>query len=287
VSDRSAILSALAEEILGPRNGHDEILPDSENPRDEYITGVLAPLLDRVPIDIEGEAAELSDDTDSEDEDDGGDPAGVTAINPASPSLDPKSLPRSIGISFVVEETAPRATFEICATWARYLPEARGGWKRHPKHLLTGSIPLGAAQDFHHDDNVRVSTRVTRSDGLLRISVFLLNSRSPEAERAETQDYIFQPQIRIRLMPEAQLFPVRRVFSADLGEIPGVADDRNLEFLYSERAGLARGHMCGAVWREIDPQRPLGGDHEDVSIPFVWRLELSAAYHGAVHPRAN
>lgn len=40
---RDELLTALVREILGPRNGRYEILPQDEDPRQEYITGVLEP----------------------------------------------------------------------------------------------------------------------------------------------------------------------------------------------------------------------------------------------------
>lgn len=41
MAEREHILIELVEEVLGPRGGINEILPQEENPRDEYITGIL------------------------------------------------------------------------------------------------------------------------------------------------------------------------------------------------------------------------------------------------------
>ena len=33
-------------------------------------------------------------------------------------------------------------------------------------------------------------------------------------------------------------------------------EESHLELLYSKLQGLARGHLCGAIWKDIDPERP-------------------------------
>ena len=57
-----------------------------------------------------------------------------------SPALDPRALPRSIGISFTVEAASNDPDIEICATWARYRPDNNHDWQREPACYLTGVV---------------------------------------------------------------------------------------------------------------------------------------------------
>src|SRR4051812_38713991 len=43
MAERDLLVGALIQELLGPRGGPRETLPPEEDPRDEYVTGVLAP----------------------------------------------------------------------------------------------------------------------------------------------------------------------------------------------------------------------------------------------------
>ena len=119
MSERNHILTALVKEVLGPRDGPYEILPENQDPRDEYITGVLAPArAPRPPDEIDADIDQVIEETSSEEDQDT--QGYVVAPGTFSPALDPKALPRSIGLSFTVEATDGPPQIEVCATWARY-----------------------------------------------------------------------------------------------------------------------------------------------------------------------
>jgi hypothetical protein len=120
MSERSTLLIELVGELLGPRTGFREVLPSDQNPRDEYITGVLAPILEASQREIDAEVVDIPSDADGDDDEED-ELLAVPGTNPSSPSLDPKAQPKSIGISFVVADANAEATFEFCATWARGL----------------------------------------------------------------------------------------------------------------------------------------------------------------------
>ena len=52
---RDQIVQSLVSEVLGPRGGINETL--SDDPRGEYITGILAPEVEQLAPDAEAEAA--------------------------------------------------------------------------------------------------------------------------------------------------------------------------------------------------------------------------------------
>jgi hypothetical protein len=189
---RTNILAALAREVLGPRDGPREIM--SDDPREEYVTGVLAPALDPtastdrdVDADAEVIGESIGDEAEAEDDADAG--PEPTAY-PVSPSLDPKSLPRSIGLSFIVEGREP--IIRVCCTWARY-QQAATGWQRSPAHMISQGLPGSKDNRLGPTDDVGVQIRSRRINPTThRVSVFLVNERSVRPpSRPATPDLYF------------------------------------------------------------------------------------------------
>ena len=273
MSTRDEILIDLVKEVLGPRDGPYEILPADQDPRDEYITGVLAPAnAPRPPDDIEADIDEVIEETSSEEDQDTQGYVVVPGV--FSPALDPKSLPRSIGLSFTVETDDGTPEIEICATWARYR-QHRQGWQRQPAAFLTG--PVRADQNhvtWQGADGVSLQLRSRPlPGGGWRVSLFLVNTTEVRAEKLSTSHHLFQPQIRVYCCPGTFLVPVRTDSNSNLsdGNLGSLAaEDDSLNLLYRERTALARGHLCGAMWKEIDPERPHPILPSPDEAPFAW-----------------
>jgi hypothetical protein len=93
--------------------------------------------------------------------------------------------------------------------------------------------------------------------------------RVAEGELETAEHHIFQPQVRVVLGTGMKLVQGRA------RSIQG-RDERVLDFLYRRQEVLARGHMCSAVWKEIDPERQRAGgntlDFPDAQAqpPFHW-----------------
>ncbi len=278
---RNEMLVALVKEVLGPREGPCECLPSDHDPFSEYITGVLQPpteslaglrLEDRIEDSVDMVIEESSSEEDQHSE--------GFAVLPGifSPALDPRSLAHSIGLSFTVEAPEGQTPeIEICATWARYRDEE--GWCRHPYHFLSSKIAITADRRNWHpepDPHVELFLRTRRLPGdAWRVSVFLVN-RTPvddPKKRPPTSSYVFQPQIRVNLGAQTKLVPVeivREVAGEDFDN-PEVRENRNLSMLYREHRAMARGHMCGAIWKDIDPERPFIDEAQrPQSAPFIW-----------------
>ena len=274
MSTRDEILIDLVKEVLGPRDGSYEILPADQEPRDEYITGVLAPAnAPRPPDDIEADIDEVIEETSSEEDQDTQGYVVVPGV--FSPALDPKSLPRSIGLSFTVETDGGTPEIEICATWARYRLEQQG-WQRQPAGFLTGSVQANQNHvSWQAADGVSLQLR-SRSlpSGEWRVSLFLVNTTEVRAEeKLSTSHHLFQPQIRVYCCPGTLLVSVRtdgnsNLSDGNLGSL--AAEDDSLNLLYRDRTALARGHLCGAMWKEIDPERPHPTLPSPNEAPFAW-----------------
>ena len=98
------------------------------------------------------------------------------------------------------------------------------------------------------------------------MAVRLVNEMRAAQKAAVSDEYIFQPEIRILLVRQASLAP--------LDDEPGptaTTDEKAMWLLYRHRPALARGYICGAVWKQIDPQRcPPPGITPSLEPPFHW-----------------
>ena len=142
------MLIGLVKDLLGPRNGPFEVLSENQDPRNEYITGVLAPeqiQFDRTEVDadIDEVGEEVSD------EESPGITEGIVIAPPSafSPALNPKVQPRSIGLTFVLqpEQAASIPVIDICVTWARYEKQGKE-WRRRPHAHIVRAISTDSEQ---------------------------------------------------------------------------------------------------------------------------------------------
>ncbi|MFP4578615.1 MAG: helicase, partial [Coleofasciculus sp.] len=246
-------------------------MPSSQDPRNEFITGVLIPkdASDEDAKEIEGEAETLGTGIDEYGDDDSDEEVPVAA---AAPVLDPKTQPRSLGISFFVSaKDGHEPHIAICATWARYRdernPQGKQVFRRVPQCYMTPeSIPVTENRIIGATDHVNISLRcVPRPDNTYKVSIYLVNETSlidPLEEsgkrRFQTSDMIFQPQIRVVCGHNTELLPFDSFQPSDEKPEPGSLEeeDESLALIYQDYQAYARGHLCAAVWKEIDPERP-------------------------------
>lgn len=271
MAERDYMVIGLVKEVLGPREGPLEYLLSERDPRNEYITGVLAPeqeernAEDDVDADIDEVVEEVTD-----DEDQGAEGVIIAPPSAFSPALDPKSQPRSIGLSFVIFDPNGIPRIDICATWARYLEPSQGGWQRSPEVALLTFQPVDPAfkQSVGPDIDLYLRSR-RQDDGSYRVSLYLVNQRRiARGRKPTTPDFVFQPQIRVHCTSG-------KLRSVDIAPTPALndplsAEDMELTMLYRTRTALARGHLCGAVWKEIDPERPHPTLSSPQEAPFAW-----------------
>ncbi|WP_307449088.1 DISARM system helicase DrmA [Paenibacillus sp. V4I3] len=263
-------MSELVKEVLGPRDGLNEILPQEKDPRNEYIVGVLAPKESQNERDIDADA-ELMEDGDESDEDQSDDIQDANISG--SPSLDPKALPKSLGISFVVKLTDGNPSVDVCFTWARYFSNGES-WERYSYYeVKTISVVTGDRWSDRYGSNVDFVVKTLKlKDKLYKVSVFLVNNTElEEGEKPSTSDFLFQPEIRIAANIGCDFYPLEEEeteTSDDLLEEK--LEEDSLKLLYRERVALARGHLVGVTWSEIDVQREHPQLNEIQVPPFYW-----------------
>lgn len=276
---REAFVSDLVAEVLGPRGGSRETLLDS--PLDEYISGVLAPIAgaDAPPeVDIDAAAELPSEENIRGEEDDAPEPE-VTPPPIFSPVLNPQHRPHSMGLTFFAEFTGERPRLDICITWARYETEGQG-WVRVPRFSILSSVS-GSRSVYWLDSNGQSASPSSaeisfhalvrpHNPGRSLVSLYIVNRIALAAgDRPDATQHLFQPQIRVWCANGTRIVP-------GLEGVPRDAEERTLQFLYRDRPVLARGHLCSAVWRGIDPESSANRPNElDVETaahipPFAW-----------------
>jgi len=277
------MISELYKNLLGPKHGPFEVL--DVNPLEEYITGILSPSEAGIKRDPELDA-ELPSVIPEEGvpEDDAQDELAVIHTI----FLDPTAQPRSMGLSFSLTPEEGCAEMQICVTWARYV-KTESGWRRKPRYHVTDPLRICTGQErkrielFIDGDGRRCSSRDVAEVGLyvlsspdprrrgqISVSIFLVNElKSAHASSSQVQNgprveelHIFQPQIRVNIL---------RGNLESVGGIGGKSSDREeeeLSLIYGGRRVLARGHMCSAVWKDVDPERPWSPNPGEP--PFIW-----------------
>lgn len=262
---RHIFISDVVKEMLGPRDGANETLVQTDEPRNEYSTGQLFPLtgdLSRSPDEEEALAA----DTASGEEDDEASSFVNQAFIDAGQNF--RRVPSSLGMSFVLSQRPRAEELSVCVTWARYILQGTT-WVRKPQlwiaTLTEQSLIHG---EVSPDKSLNLTCKVSDlRTGQSKVSIYVSSNVSTENEgRPKNEDIIFQPEIRVNLKDSSSL--------CELGELNFSSEDEEWRASTRQYDGLsvfARGHLCGVYWSEIDPQRP----HEYVldlepEIPFRW-----------------
>ena len=263
---REVFVTELVKNILGPRDGITELIPT--DPLGEYITGVLAPIEDgntERDVDREGVIPEKDLPKDAEDQYD-----EVIEGSQISPSLDPRNIPSTMGLSFFVRSENPR--FEVCVTWSRYR-QGKGGWIRRPSHTIfkiggrdKKELMRDAEGKPAGDGDAEISFHYTPafdSRGM-RVSLSVVNRMNvQEGNRRKTPYCIFQPQIRVVCCSGTELVPGFKTPSFS-------SDEDTAELVYRNKQFMAMGHLTSAIWKSIDPEKEWDGSAKSRSLPFRW-----------------
>lgn len=245
---REDFIEELIKEVLGPRNGPEEII--HENPANEYLTGILIPSPNNKDSDdkssLDGDI--VHDDGPASSDEYAFDDDNIVNIIPSD--LDPTQRARSFGISFVIEPTDPK--IDVCITWGRYFKtlddDGNEFWRRKPCRKVINNIDLDKTsweiQDEDDEDEekplkIHIKKRVLEGNKF-NIMISLVNNLKDSEEYLDCSRMIFQPSLRIK----------------HNGMLPIMDDEDSktdsLEFVYRNRKIRARGHMCSAIWDKID-----------------------------------
>jgi hypothetical protein len=269
---RDILVTRLCKEILGPRNGPRELFLGKgdnppPNPADEYVVGVLEPKgtqrsalahvtrsffsnQEVIRMDDSEKIIDEEEDCNCESE-----PAEIT------PELDPRALPKSIGLSFVLNGT-DQLKISFCITWARY-KKVEKAWQRCPDHIIKKNIEIkDELWKSETDSGVIIKLRQRKVLDGIHVSLFLVNVTPTSGQYPQVEELIFQPQIRIKTNENTVIIPIRGEEEQD--------EQDGLNLLYRNRYAKARGHLCSALWDEVDPERNASVKKTEVGPPFSW-----------------
>lgn len=244
---REKMIVSLFKEVYGPRNGSEEEI--KANPWKEYITGVIIPKSWEFQEDTDPDAEIIKTGEFSLNEDESGD-VEIDSFIPSE--LDPKMRPKSFGISFIVNTEFP--SFDICVTWGRYFEigksedKKKKKWKRNPYHKILKPEELSFKEEnyIYDEDDGGIYLKIRRTpwkNGTYHITVSLVNNlNAANGKTPPISSCIFQPSMRIILKNDTQIVDPEMYNQSK----------KELQFLYRKRAAMARGHMCSAIWENID-----------------------------------
>lgn len=189
-------------------------------------------------------------------------------------SLDPRQGSKSMGLSFSTSSKSGNVKLSICCTWARY--ELKKGYDRYayglyhrvPNYFITKEIDISNSKDERYNLFSELSFEkklVTREGPILHIrkrkntsqdgwtvSIFLENKTKFNAEidkREHEEHRIFQPQVRVVCSDGTQINFLEQPVIPQANSM-----DAKDSLAYLDRTSKARGHQCGAIWKDVDPE---------------------------------
>lgn len=258
---RADIVENLVKEVIGPRKGSLEKV--SFDPWQEYISGVIIPRSWKSKnkgAASNPDAEILKEDVTNSDEDFLSDEINATTES----ELDPRYQTKSFGISFILDSENP--AFDICTTWGMYKQkefenlenieneEHENEWIRESYGKITpislnmeNNNPKITLYDFEDNGSIYLHIKkVSLSQNKSHISVYLVNDlkikKDDENFHPNTDYCIFQPSIRINFDQ----------YNSLINMDPLSSKSSELQFLYRNKPVKASGHMCAAIWDEID-----------------------------------
>lgn len=275
---RELFVNQLVKETLGPYDGIDEKV--KEEPWRKYVTGVLSPIKKKKNEDRSNmEVIEIPEIPEVDNPEEDFLDKDVSDSFFVSPILDPKQKPHSMGLSFYIKNTkSDNNLFTYCATWAFYEKKEHSDfWERKPVYYIgnsNNSIYLTKDGKQSKKDKADILVKIVTKDlsttklrNMFFVTIYFVNISSFDQHK---NNYFFQPQIRIKLSNETKLSAFDTSLFGD--------DEENklLSFLYRNKVVKAKGHLCSAIWKDIDFQqgksRDIHLDYEECikDIPFEW-----------------
>ena len=118
---RELYLTRIYSLLVGPAGGINERLQDI-TPQSLYVSGALGPETEKPNTEtdylenVTGEDLRGTDEVGEEDYVD----SDAVPVYSQNPVLDPKALPKSIGITFSIKSGSGLPDFDVCVTWGRY-----------------------------------------------------------------------------------------------------------------------------------------------------------------------
>ncbi|QDQ96352.1 helicase-related protein [Tomitella fengzijianii] len=261
---RARMRAALRADLLGPREGADEVLTH-DAPVTAYLAGALFPAMAGAAAVDEGCADQVPDVVKGDDEEGGRPDLGVAQANLRRPS--------SMGLTFSVD-TATAAMVTVAVRAARYSPEDEHGmpltpqrsqarstgqqrerWRRRQVDCDPVTVPLNppgmrAADRLADGLELRTLVRPADDRGVVTMTVTIVNTTPPVSE-SDLQDSAcyFQPEIVVSGPDGTAPFVERPAGVRSID--PEQALSR---LLHRHAPSFAVGHGCSVAWDWQPPE---------------------------------
>ncbi|WP_433287745.1 helicase-related protein [Pseudonocardia sp. CA-142604] len=258
---RDELVDRFRADVLGPVEGEDEIL--TEEPATAYITGVLYPRdRGRGPT-RERKDAEDIDLTPVSTSSDEVPETGVAMANRQMPSAAGITFAVDPSVTSIVSVSVSAAVYEPHDAMGRVVSpqraERRGTdddsirWHRRAFTATPVTVSViepnaSASVDIGEGLVVRLRVRPADDDGVIAVTVTLVNDRTADPSVLIDRDCVFQPEIRVEV-PGGGPGLVER-------PAPTTVDEEDLELsamLHRHAPLFAVGHGCTAMWDLTPP----------------------------------
>lgn len=237
---RDRLLKRLEQELLGPKDGSNEVF--QELPTNRYILGILFPASTSVDSDQEDESNSDADVTDD---------ASSVSFLPVSDRMCPSSL----GMSFVIDKKSKE--FDVEINWAFYSQHAKGAVFKRNECTHKSTIRLNDSTDHYVISQATPKLGIyarryddSPSPGLMTLSLFLVNDDLNCIEKNElNKRCVFTPSIEVTSTSCAILA------RENLLSVSDESDLKSLRLLYHNRHEFAVGHSCSVEWDGVVGKR--------------------------------
>ena len=292
---RELYLTRIYSLLVGPAGGINERLQDI-TPQSLYVSGALGPETEKPNTEtdylenVTGEDLRGTDEVGEEDYVD----SDAVPVYSQNPVLDPKALPKSIGITFSIKSGSGLPDFDVCVTWGRYFLIDRA-WVRFSRHYCEEKVvskSLRAGSEKHKSVMVR-ELRVRKSELKRNAQAFSQKSEDSDLEAKLVYEIVPCSAASGQNCLTVTIHFVNAMFYSEskedgsgtggskytemllfqpqirvkLGEgteaVPFFEagtdllddpEDMMVNFLFRNVKAYARGHMVSAIWKDIDPE---------------------------------
>lgn len=271
---RQQVIEMIRKDLLGPMD-ENEVL--NQNPRFEYLVGMLAPQVDENSGDsneqeVDGDAAFEGDADYTAGEEDDNEPVAANRFK----------TPSSIGISFYIESSTKELIVDV--SWGDYTKSSekvatKEGkernahvYTRHPQaeSVTVNLDSFSKSKDYLllADSNICLHiSKIVLKQGYTLVTAYIVNKRK-NAE-SDVEGLMFQVSLKARSVEGSSIFVAehicREVLAAD-------------EFYFAQRPILGRGRGCAATWKA-----DVNGRAQAIESTFIPEFEfpgVSAALEG-------
>lgn len=271
---RQQVIDMIRKDLLGPMD-ENEVL--NQNPRFEYLVGMLAPQVDENDDDsneqeVDGDAAFEGDADYTAGEEDDNEPVAANRFK----------MPSSIGISFYIESSTKELIVDV--SWGDYTKSSEkvatkegkernaNVYTRHPQaeSIIVNLDSFSKSKDYLllADSNICLHiSKIVLKQGYTLVTAYIVNKRK-NAE-SDVEGLMFQVSLKARSVEGSSIFVAehicREVLAAD-------------EFYFAQRPILGRGRGCAATWKA-----DVNGRAQAIESTFIPEFEfpgVSAALEG-------